>query len=318
MQYTKKFQSILDKVSSMKTSECQEIKKELLELSVLYKKKSDRLDKTMHHLDKQQLAILQLNEELNEYRTNLEKKVEEEIQKREAQEAILLEQSRLASIAAIIDAVAHQWRQPLNILSMRVELLHLEARKNDGVSQESVTKFRKHFLTQIRHLNDTLQNFRQFFRPIKEKQTFSVQQALQSVLNLIQDELIKHTIEITINEEDFEIAGNENEFKHIFLNLFSNAKDAFIANEITNRKITVHISTADKSLCVTDNAGGIDPNLLESIFSMHVTSKGDQGTGIGLYMSAQIAAKHHGKLTAYNTQDGAAFTFTLLEDPHND
>jgi len=314
MKYNKKFNQIIEKLSSLDNSGNQSIKEEITTLVNLYKKKDERLNKIIKLSDKQQMAILELHEELDSYKKHLEKKVEEEIQKRIAQEELLFEQSRLAAIAEMIDAVAHQWTQPLNILSMQIDILKLEANENNGVSPQIINRFKKDTFLQIRHLIDTLKNFRQFFTPIKEAKPFSVKNEIDSVLKLIKDEMIKYVIDIEVHaDKDFRIIGNANEFKHIILNLISNTKYAFLKNNTKNRKITIKILGKERKLEFIDNAGGIPSNIIDRIFDIRVTTKGEEGTGIGLYMSAQIAKKHHGELLVENLPNGAKFTFELKD-----
>jgi signal transduction histidine kinase len=314
MIYNKKFEALIEKLSHIEDDECQDIKVEMEILAGLYRKKDARLNKIIKLSDKQQMAILELHEELDSYKNDLELKVKEEMQKRLAQEDILLEQSRLASIAEMIDAVAHQWIQPINILSMQIDLLNLETQKNKGTNQKRVEAFREDTFLQIHHLTDSLDNFRQFFKPIQEVQTFFVSSVLQSVLALIKDELEKYEIKIIVNiDEDFEIVGNENEFKHILINFINNSKYEFLQQEKFERRIFINILGKEKKIEVLDNAGGINEDIIENIFDMNITSKGSEGTGIGLYMSQKIAHKHNGELSVMNAENGAKFTFTLKE-----
>ena len=314
MKYNKKFEKILAKLETIDDEECQSLKKEIEALSLIYKKKDERLHKIIKLSDKQQMAILELNEELDSYKNNLEKKVQDEMEKRVLQEELLFEQSRLAAMAEMIDAVAHQWMQPLNILHMNIDFLDFKAEESGNISASTIKEFKENSFTQIRHLIDTLDNFRQFFRPLGERKTFSLQSAVTSVVNLIKDELIKHDIDVNVNvEKDFFIMGNENEFKHIILNLISNAKYAFMENEIKEKEITVNIFGDKNTMEIIDNAGGIDESIIDDIFQMHVSSKGEDGSGIGLYMSAQIAKKHNGELRVENVENGAKFTFTLKD-----
>jgi len=310
MKYNKKFQEILARLDKIDDEECQSLKQEIAVLSEIYEKKDARLNKIIKLSDKQQRAILELNEELDSYKNNLEEKVQEEITKRKQQEDLLFEQSRLAKIAEMIDAVAHQWVQPLNIIWMNTELLTLEAKKNNGVSPKRVQEFKENSSSQINHLLKTLNNFRDFFRPMKEQTSFRLTKTITSVLDLVNDDLVKHSIEVTCNiKDDLILVGNENEFKHILLNLISNSKYAFLENKITDRKITINILQEEQKLEYIDNAGGIKEELLATLFDMHTSTKGLEGTGIGLYMSQQIAKKHYGELIAENFEDGAKFTF---------
>jgi C4-dicarboxylate-specific signal transduction histidine kinase len=167
-------------------------------------------------------------------------------------------------------------------------------------------------------MTTTLREFRSFFRPTKKSSDFSLAKCIDSVKVLLKDELTKNQIEIQQREQDdIIINGYENEFKHLILNLINNAKDAFIENEIKKRVIAIGYNETDEYvlLQVVDNAGGIPKEIIDDIFHPNVTTKGDkEGTGIGLYMSSQIAQKHHGKLSVQNTKDGARFTLPLRKN----
>ena len=310
MKYTRKFKEILSKLNEIDDEECQALKDEINELADIYLQKETRLEKIIKLSDKQQKAILELNEELDDYKSNLEQKVQEEIVKRQKQEALLLEQTRLAALSEMINAVAHQWVQPLNVICMRTEVLIIEAKKNNGLAPTKVQEFKKNIFIQVNHLIETLHNFRNFFQPIKGVHTFTIVHALESVLQLLHDDLSKHAIEIQFNKESkFSLTGNENEFKHIFINLINNSKYAFLENKIQNRKIVIELFPDENKIEYSDNAGGIDEKILPSLFEIRSSTKGENGTGMGLYMSQQIAHKHNGKLIATNIENGAKFTF---------
>jgi signal transduction histidine kinase len=314
MKYNKKFDFVIDKLSKVDSEDCLNILEEVKKLSDIYQKKDDRLNRIIKVSDKQQMAILNLHEELDMYKNHLEERVQEEISKREKQEKLLFEQSRLASIAEMIDTVAHQWIQPLNIISIQMSLMQIETHKNNGISPEDVDNYKDNVSMQITHLTETLNNFRDFFRPIDKSRLFSVNKEVDSVLRLIKDDLIKYNIKIEVHSDgDFDIAGNKNEFKHILLNFISNSKYEFLRNNIEDREIIINVSQSDKSIDVTDNAGGIDSSIIDDIFKMHVSTKDGDGTGIGLYMSRKIADKHNAELYASNTGSGAKFTFKLKD-----
>jgi len=316
MKLDKTYKKVIDQLSQCADEvECQNVKQTILRMKTLCAKQDERMQKILKLSDKQQMAILKLNEELHAYQNNLEQKVEEEIQKRKQQEELLFEQSRLAAIAEMMDAVAHQWTQPLNMLSMYTYMLSIQAEKDKVVPIHSVQQFKENFSKQIEHMTETLDNFRSFFRPLEEKQLFYMNEIIQSVLSLLQDDLLKHSIKVSIHQdEDFILSGNPNEFKHIIINMISNAKYAFKQRDQQNRQIIINILGKEKKLEIIDNAGGIPASIIDDIFKMNVTSKKDEGTGIGLYMSQQIAQKHQGVLSAENTDDGAKFTFILKKD----
>ncbi|XOB63233.1 sensor histidine kinase [Campylobacterota bacterium DY0563] len=282
----------------------------LFDLLEDYKRKSERLDKIIKQSDKMQLRLLEANEELDEYKNNLEKKVEEEIEKREKNEKILLEQSKFAAMGEMIDAIAHQWAQPLGILNLKLSMLDFDY-KADKIDEKYIHEFQEKTADVIEHMNSTLNEFRTFFRPNKEKTYFNTKQMIDKVLMFIKDEFIKYKINIEVQEiNNFEIMGIENEFKHILLNILNNSKDAFILKDIKSRKILIKIYQEDNLniLEISDNAGGIKKDIIDEIFKSNFTTKKENGTGIGLYMSCQIAKKNNTHLSAKNIKDGAMFS----------
>jgi len=237
-------------------------------------------------------------------------------EKERRNEALLMQQSKMAAMGEMLDAVAHQWKQPLNALSMYAELIKIDYEDGE-VDQAYIEQFQEDIETQINHMTDTLGTFRTFFRPTKELHAFELHQVIDDVLLLAKDELTKNTINVEVIEEGkLELFGSENEFKHLLLNIINNAKDAFNDNGIKNRNITIRIITDDKKsrLEIEDSAGGIPESVIENVFKAHFTTKEEgKGTGIGLYMSSQIAQKHHAELRVENREKGACFIVDFSE-----
>ena len=276
------------------------------------KRKSKRLDKILLRSDKQQRQLMSLNHELDSHKKNLEIKVEEEIQKRQEKEKMLLQQSKLASMGEMMDAVAHQWKQPIGIMSLQVEMLGYDF-EDKLVDENYVKDFQAQLNHQIAHMTSTLSEFRSFFRPSKELEEFDVKEMIDKVLLLVKDEFMQYNIEIVVDDsQEFKLIGIENEFKHLIINIINNSKDAFLENNIENKKILINIVNNEEieGLEIIDNAGGIPEHVIADIFKANVTTKEDgKGTGIGLYMSSQIAQKHNGTLSVVNVNKGAKFMF---------
>ncbi len=293
-------------------------KEDLLSLLEDYKKKSERLDKIIKQSDKMQMQLLKANEQLDDYQKHLEQKVKNEIAKTEEKEKIIYEQSKFAAMGEMIDAVAHQWIQPLNLINLQVDMMCYDF-KSGNIDQKYMDDFQEKTAEYVEHMNNTLNEFRTFFRPNKEQIKFNVKEMIEKVLFLIKDDLIKNTITTKINLiDDYSIVGIENEFKHIILNLINNSKDAFLESNIEKKIITINIIQNDTEniIEVIDNAGGIDKSVLKDIFRANITTKqNSHGTGIGLYMSSQIAKKNNATISAQNTEDGAKFIFTQKITP---
>ena len=227
---------------------------------------------------------------------------------------IIEQQSRLAAMGEMIDAVAHQWKQPLNAISMMIDMLKDDFLTND-VDADYISDLDESIHLQIDHMVNTLNEFRNFLRPSTKNEDFFINTIVQNVQILIKDELITQNLHLHLDiDQTIKIFGNKNEFKHLFINLINNAIDAFNEQHISSRHLHIRCFQQDKAIIieVEDNAGGIPKNIINHIFKPNVTTKAEgKGTGIGLYMSSQIVTKNNGSIIAQNTKDGALFTITF-------
>ena len=229
---------------------------------------------------------------------------------------IIEQQSRLAAMGEMIDAVAHQWKQPLNAVSMMIDMLKDDYKTND-VDGEYIDDLDESIHLQIDHMVNTLNEFRNFLRPSTKNEDFHINTVLQNVLILMKDELITQNLPIHLDiDQEIKIFGNKNEFIHLFINLINNSIDAFNEHDLKKRALHIRCFTKDTNILieVEDTAGGIPKNIINHIFKPNVTTKADgKGTGIGLYMSAQIVTKNSGSITALNTKNGALFVISFRE-----
>ncbi len=233
----------------------------------------------------------------------------DEIHKRIVNEKLLIQQAKMAEMGSMMDSVAHQWKQPLNALSMYSEIIKSDFEDGE-VNEAYIDQFRDNIQLQIDHMVTTLDEFRTFFRPNKEEEVFQLLDVINSVLFLTKDEFMKHAITIKIlQKSSIEIHGYRNEFKHLILNIINNAKDAFDENNIKERVISFSLikDHEGERLEIRDNAGGVPENVIDNIFKANFTTKEDKGTGIGLFMSTQIAKKSGADLSVINEKDGACF-----------
>ncbi len=252
--------------------------------------------------------------ELDELNKSLERRIKEEVKLGDANRKRYEQQAKMAAMGEMMDAVAHQWKQPLNAISMMSDMLQNDF-KNNLVNQEYIDDFTDDIQLQIEHMINTLNEFRNFFRPTETEESFGIKRSLQSVMVLINDEFIKNNINIHLkNDKEILIHGIENEFKHLILNIINNAKDAFNEREIRNRDIYISFfqDTHYKYVEIEDTAGGIPPHIIQDVFKPEITTKPKgKGTGIGLYMSMQIAQKLAGKLSVKNVHEGARFSLRI-------
>lgn len=235
---------------------------------------------------------------------------EENKKKIEAQQRMLEQQSKMASMGEMLDAIAHQWKQPLNALTMYLDIMKSDS--EEGIVDKAYIKnIEDGMHAQITHMTTTLNEFRNFFRPNTNINNFNILDALNSVLLLTKDEFLKNMICIEIDiDAEITLKGNENEFKHLILNLINNSKDAFNEKEMLNRHIFIKAYENQQTIYIQlqDDAGGIPKDAMKEIFEANFTTKKlGKGTGIGLYMSSQIVKKMNGQIDVKNVDDGACF-----------
>ncbi|WP_331773903.1 sensor histidine kinase [Sulfurospirillum sp. 1612] len=253
-------------------------------------------------------------DKVNKKEMDLQGKIEKALLEAKEKDKAMLHQSRLARMGNIINMISHQWRQPLSQLSgIMMEL-------------ETTVKFKKaddKFLFAcandaskiIQFMSLTIEDFRNFFKPDRDKQDFSIADACDGAIGLIKASL--NNQHITLNYEvqnDKMVTGYKREYSQVILNLLLNAKDAIIMNNIKNGTINLSVRTEENRSIVTvqDNAGGVDEENINSIFEPYFSTKKSQGTGLGLYMSKMIIEKNmQGQLSVKNDEFGAIFTILL-------
>ncbi len=259
-------------------------------------------------------SIKKKQDMLSELNRELARRIEAETTLRASQDALLIQHSKMAAMGEMMDAVAHQWKQPLNALSFYAGTLKEDFREG-AVDAAYVDEVSTKMTHQIDHLVATLNAFRNFYRHDTTQKNFSLGTMVRDVLLLMKDELMHNSITVTVDiPETFTLFGIENEFKHILISLLNNTKEAFAEQDSAERNITV--SAHDKggmiSLCIEDNAGGIPDALLPRIFEPGVTTKGEQnGTGTGLHLCKRIADKHNATIQVTNVPGGARFCITV-------
>jgi PAS domain S-box-containing protein len=251
----------------------------------------------------------QLLEELN---ITLEERVRDEVAKNREKDVMLIQQNRQAALGEILDHIAHQWKQPLYNISLTTYLL----KENDSLKQEEVNETAEKILDQVDNMSQTLNVFRDFYRPDKEKSVFLIKESIDRAISFIMPALHFESIKVKVEADSgLSALGYPKEFAQVILNLASNALDAFKERKVEKPNLVIR-AFAEGNMAVvtmTDNAGGISEANIGNIFDLNFTTKEmSGGTGIGLYMSKNIIERHMGGiLTAGNVADGAQFSIKL-------
>ncbi|WP_255317171.1 ATP-binding protein [Candidatus Magnetobacterium casense] len=266
--------------------------------------------------------VKEFKKKLEEINVVLNQRVLEETAKRQQHEQILIQQSKMAAMGEMISLIAHQWKQPLNAISVITTDIG-DAYSFNELTQDYLKSSETKIIQQVQFMSRTIDDFRNFLKPSKEKITFDLKKAIDEIASILSPMLIKSNITLNLhsvgNETNINVTGYPNEFKHVILNLVNNARDAIVSRNIndpeTKKEINIDISGegAKTIVSIRDSGGGIPDDIIGRIFEPYFTTKpSEQGTGIGLYMSKTIIETNmNWKLTVRNTDNGAEFRIEI-------
>ncbi|WP_415397948.1 PAS domain S-box protein [Sulfurimonas sp. CS5] len=228
---------------------------------------------------------------------------------------MLIAQSRLAAMGEMIGMIAHQWRQPLNIISMNANNMILDITL-DELDILEVEEYSNNIQIQTENLSKTIDDFRNFFKPDKSIVKIKVQDIIKETYKIVKDGLRSNNIAFnTSYKSESEIDACPRELMQVFVSIINNSKDAIIQKKHKDAEIDVMVYEDDNYVItdICDNGGGIDMEILPKIFDPYFTTKDETtGTGLGLYMSKMIIDNHFdGNIEAYNQNEGVCFRVSL-------
>ncbi|MDD2871969.1 MAG: cache domain-containing protein [Candidatus Gracilibacteria bacterium] len=236
------------------------------------------------------------------------------------QQNIIAQQAKMAAMGEMIGNIAHQWRQPLSSISVSSTGMKLQKQMNI-LEDDSLIEGLDQINKSVQYLSETIDDFRNFYKPNKYKNEFKVQYTIDKVVNLIDSQFKFNGIKIIKNVEDVKINNYENELIQVIINLLNNSRDELVKKDSNYKKLVfINVSENGKYILleIKDNAGGISTNIINKIFEPYFTTKGENhGTGIGLYMSKEIVNKSmNGEINVKNTifdYEGESYNGALFE-----
>jgi len=262
---------------------------------------------------KTQVALSRSRQEMKRLNETLEQRVCEEVAKNREQDFILNQQSRLAAMGQMIHNIAHQWKQPINALSIMLGNLKEDYAARE-LSPEGFGETLKQARSVLERMSATIDDFCNFFRPDRGASVFDIGHAVEQALSIMAASLKNHQIEVVTSvAAGLRAHGYPNQFAHAVLNLIANAKEAIQESEMADGRIEIRLveEGGKGRLTVQDNGGGIPEEILAKIFDPYVTTK-TAGSGIGLYMTKMIIERNlQGAIEAANRDDGAFFIVSL-------
>jgi len=234
----------------------------------------------------------------------------------EEHQEMLAQQSKSAAMGEMISMIAHQWRQPLQAISILVQKLPLTKMLGDEITEELLEQVLEDVNVQIDYMSNTIEDFRDFFKPNKEKNEIEIKKLVSKAIDFLSYMLNIDSIKVNIEiRENKKVIVHVNEIIQVLINIIKNARDIMLEKQISEKILNIKIySTTNYAVIeIEDNAGGIAPEIIGKVFEPYFSTKENKnGTGLGLYMSKTIIEQHClGKINVSNSSLGAVFKIEL-------
>ena len=274
-----------------------------------------RLEQKVSELDQERQTRKKREEDYQELKNTLQSLISKAVEEERRKADQLIIQGRQAVMGEMINNIAHQWRQPINMLGLLAQDLQMSY-KHGVLTKDFIDANLKKTMEVVKSLSRVIEDFRTFFKPDKQKVDFKVLPVLSKVQSLVKGSFDARQIGIEIEASgDPVVNGYPGEFSQVILNILLNARDAFGEQEAEKQVVSVHVEVREGRTVITiaDNAGGIPVEIIGKVFDPYFTTKGpDRGTGVGLFMSKSIIEKNMGgSLTVRNVGKGAEFRIEL-------
>ncbi len=243
-------------------------------------------------------------------------KIQDEVDKNTEKDRILVHQSKLAAMGEMLGNIAHQWRQPLNNINL---LTHFIRDNYGDLSKDELDDIIKDTKIQIDYMSQTIDDFRNFYQPVKDKVKFNIKDAIVQSAKIIDTQFEESGITLNVVGDEIETINYKNEFQQVILNILNNASDAAIIKKrnVDFKPVVNIFIEKDKNnmgiIKLSNNCGEVSLEIRERMFEPYFTTKFEnQGTGIGLYMAKTIIEKNlHGSIHVKNINDGITFIINL-------
>lgn len=273
----------------------------------IYKNQNRKLDEQNRSMQNQILKLKEVHEDLKQA-------IKDSAQKLSKQDSILSSQSRMALMGEMISMIAHQWKQPLNIIGVLAQSFE-DAWEWGEMTNEYVHKQVKLIMDQISYMSETINDFRSFFKRDKES-LYDLGAAIKKGLKLLNYMIKQHSIKLELDLADnCEINGNPNDMIQVVLNIVNNAIDAILESGVSEPEIKVKLTRPDQgvfAVSIYNNGGSVEDSILGRLFEPYFTTKGEKGTGIGLYICRMVVEnKYRGQLSIENKSEGVEVLINL-------
>lgn len=231
------------------------------------------------------------------------------------QEEDMEHRSRMADMGDMLAMIAHQLKQPLSAISGSTQLCSLTYEISGKIDGDMLERGTNDIVKAVDFMSETIDTFKHYFSPTVKYDTVDICEVIDTTLQFLSHDIKHCSIDIANHiDKDIFLKIDKNYLIQVFLNIFKNSIDVFKQKKIKtpmfvlNSNITADYITID----ISDNAGGIPSEIIDTLFDRYQTFGKKDGTGLGLFMSKNIMKKYfNGDISVSNENGGAKFTLFI-------
>jgi signal transduction histidine kinase/tetratricopeptide (TPR) repeat protein len=283
--------------------------------AILLRSQNELLEEKNNVIEEKSQALDLANLKLQKANLELEHRLEDVLRKWHDQEILNRGSENLGGFSVILSNIAHQWKQPLNIVGILMQNL-TDAYEFDELNSEYLEKFQNQILQQIKYMAKIIDNFVYGFRDADGMAGFSLQHALKLSNMLLEKTLEIEDISLVKDiETDYKVKGNESQFIQVLMVLFSNAVEVFQDHKQDDAVIKLAVQVQDGMLIFefSDNGKLVPEDVLPHIFDVFYSTKNKKvNTGLGLTLARKIIEeKFNGEISCHNRSNWVTFRIVL-------
>lgn len=229
---------------------------------------------------------------------------------------ILNEEEKFSSVGKSIANLTHQWKKPISQLSSQLMYLEsLHQLKKDEVLLNEFSENIEQMNTVIKYMKNSVDEIYDFYSNSERNTNFNLKKQIDMVCTLQSNNIILSSIDIVLKcSADISVVGFKHSFSNVLMILFDNSISQFALNKIQNPIINIWVNQLNNKIEIifSDNAGGFDSSTIGKIFIAPYTTKGKNGSGLGLLLAKKLVEERlNGKISVTNIKNGASFKIIL-------
>ncbi len=250
----------------------------------------------------------ELTEVFNQIQELTQKNIEEINEKQE----VIVRQGKLSILGEMAGGIAHDINNPASAINMSIKCLYdIEDKEEKKKILDNMQECTKRILTIVSSIRDQFRNLGE-----TKKEVFSINEVLENIEIVIKNQLIKYHCQLEINyNNNYMVYGEKNKLNQVISNIIMNSILAYKDKNISgNVKVDIEANNENIIIKVIDKAGGIPENIREKLFTKILTTRGMQGTGLGLYLAKPIIEdEFKGKIYFETETDKGTIFYIILK-----